>query len=213
MMLSLDREITLAVNGWHSAFGDAFFWVFTKTWVWVPLFAVLVFLLIRENGWRKAVVVLAGMTVALLLADQACNLIKITVCRPRPTHEPLHVGQVHTVNGYVGGMYGFCSAHAANTMALMLFTSMVVRRWQYVVAMASWVVVSCWSRIYLGVHYVGDIIAGLAVGTLCALAVYLVYRKMVKCEMQVSQKSANALIISYMVLVLGVLINACFGML
>lgn len=203
-ILELDRTLTLAINGWRSPFCDGFFFLFSRTDVWLPLFSIFVILLLRSYGWRTALSVLCAAALAVLLSDQLCNVIKFTVCRFRPTHEPSLVGMVLTVNDYVGGDYGFCSSHAANTVALAIFTSLVVRRWYYSLSLSTWVLLSCWSRVYLGVHYLGDIIFGLLIGTLVSLLVFFLWRKIKWAEMDENGSTLNAIVLvsSYFITVI-----------
>ena len=104
------------------------------------------------------------------------GLIKPWVCRLRPTHEPALAGMVHLVNGYTGGMYGFVSSHAANTMACALLFSLLYKNKYATIGLILWVALNCYSRMYLGVHYPGDIIGGLLVGALLAVLVYALLR-------------------------------------
>lgn len=179
-LLALDQEITLAINGWNSPFADEFFFIFTRTDVWLTLLIVLLLVLWRECGWRNALMLLVGLALCVFLSDQFCSIIKHFVCRLRPTHEPELDGLVHIVHDYTGGAYGFCSAHAANTVAVVVFSSLLLRRTPYAVAMASWSVLSMWSRMYLGVHYLGDIVAGALLGAAIAVGIYYLYRFVVR---------------------------------
>lgn len=131
--------------------------------------------------------VLLAVGAAAGLSDWVSSgLIKHWVCRPRPTHEPALEGLVHIVNGYTGGQYGFVSSHAANTMACALLFALVYTRRLRALGvnhcalrigcvwggLMLWVALNCYSRMYLGVHYPGDIMGGLMVGSLVAVAVY-----------------------------------------
>ena len=106
------------------------------------------------------------------------GLIKPWVCRLRPTHEPALAGMVHLVNGYTGGLYGFVSSHAANTMACALLFSLLYRNRYATVGLMLWVALNCYSRMYLGVHYPGDIIGGLLVGAVLATLTYAALRRL-----------------------------------
>jgi len=104
------------------------------------------------------------------------GIIKHAVCRPRPTHEPALEGMLHIVRGYRGGMYGFVSSHAANTMACALLFSLIWRNKTATCGLMLWVAANCYSRMYLGVHYPLDIAGGLIVGSLVAVAAYWLLR-------------------------------------
>jgi undecaprenyl-diphosphatase len=132
-------------------------------------------LIYKYRDWKAVLFILLGFAVAVGLSDFVCSgILKPLVCRPRPTHEPALEGLVHIVNGYTGGMYGFCSSHAANTMACGLLFSLLYRNKYATAALMAWVALNCYSRMYLGAHYPGDIIVGLLVGALWAVVVWLV---------------------------------------
>ena len=173
-MLELDTDILLWINGHHTEWLDGVMWYISQAWVWIPLYVVLIGLLIWRFGWKWGLVYTVALVAAVGLSDWiSSGVIKHLVCRPRPTHEPALEGLVHVVNGYVGGAYGFVSSHAANTMSLAVLFGLI---WNKINHQAWWllsyVVVNCYSRMYLGVHYPGDILGGLLVGTVMAFVVY-----------------------------------------
>lgn len=173
-LIEIDKSWLLAINGVHNAAMDQVMWYISQAWVWIPLYAVLIGLLIWKFGWKRALLYTVALVAAVGLSDWiSSGWIKHWVCRPRPTHEPTLEGLVHIVNGYIGGQYGFVSSHAANTMSLAVLFGLI---WNKISRQGWWlmiyVAVNCYSRIYLGVHYPGDIIGGLIVGTIIALLVY-----------------------------------------
>ena len=173
-LIEIDQSWLLAINGAHSGVMDQVMWYISQAWVWIPLYVVLIGLLIWRFGWKWGLVYTVALVAAVGLSDWiSSGVIKHLVCRPRPTHEPALEGMVHVVNGYVGGLYGFVSSHAANTMSLAVLFGLI---WNKINHQAWWllsyVVVNCYSRMYLGVHYPGDILGGLLVGTVMAFAVY-----------------------------------------
>ena len=173
-LIEIDQSWLLAINGAHCGVMDQVMWYISQAWVWIPLYVVLIGLLIWRFGWKWGLVYTVALVAAVGLSDWiSSGVIKHLVCRPRPTHEPALEGLVHVVNGYVGGAYGFVSSHAANTMSLAVLFGLI---WNKINHQAWWllsyVVVNCYSRMYLGVHYPGDILGGLLVGTVMAFAVY-----------------------------------------
>ena len=142
----------------------------------MPVLVVLLVWMWRKWGVQSLYVV-AGIALCILLADQlSSSLLKPLVARLRPTHNPEISDLIHTVRGYRGGLYGFVSSHAANAFAFAVFTSLVIRNRYYALTIALWAVLSAYSRIYLGVHYVGDVVCGAILGVLVALVVYRVFR-------------------------------------
>jgi len=142
-----------------------------RTWIW--LYLLLVVLIVnRYRNWRFILLILVGFGIAVGLSDWTCSgLIKPLVARLRPTHEPA-LDPLHLVLGYTGGRYGFCSSHAANTMAVALLFSLIYKNKLATLCLMVWVALNCYSRMYLGVHYPSDIIVGLMVGTLWAVLAY-----------------------------------------
>ena len=197
-LIHIDQQWLLAINGWHAEWADVLMWYISKSTIWLPLYALLVGLVVYRFGiqWYlstqntsnyrftallRVLIVFAGFAVAVGLSDFiSSGIIKPWVSRLRPTHEPALAGMLHLVNGYTGGMYGFVSSHAANTMACALLFSLLYRNKYATVALMLWVALNCYSRMYLGVHYPGDIIGGLLVGTLIAGMTYAVARHLLK---------------------------------
>lgn len=170
----IDARLLLIVNGAHSPFFDAVMWCISGRWIWIPFYAVLAYLLFRRMSWKRASLCLVTIGLIILAADQTCaTLIRPEIGRLRPANlnNPLS-SFVHVVNGYRGGRYGFPSCHAANTFALAVFMSLVIRHKWFTVMMFSWAFIVSYSRMYLGVHYFGDLFCGATIGSLFAVLFY-----------------------------------------
>ncbi|MBR4219316.1 MAG: phosphatase PAP2 family protein [Bacteroidales bacterium] len=168
----IDSSIFLYFNRMHTSWTDVLFYYISNRFVWIPLYLLLAFFLFRRYR-KKAWIVVAAVVISVFLSDQSCNLIKRTVQRPRPSHNIELVDQVHLVakpDGtlYKGGPYGFPSSHAANAMALAFIVVMFLTREKtlWTLLMFFWMLLVSYSRIYLGVHYPGDIIVGWCVGAI-----------------------------------------------
>jgi undecaprenyl-diphosphatase len=163
---SLDQSLFLYLNGHHSSFFDNVMWWGTNTLTWLPLYVLLLFIVIRRYKWQ-AVWVLIFTAVMILFSDQLSNVVKDWVARPRPTHEPGLAG-IHTLNGYLGGEFGFYSAHATNNMSIAIFLILILpNTYRYFpLLIICWAVFMAYTRIYLGVHYPGDTLAGWIAGGL-----------------------------------------------
>ena len=172
-----DEQLLLFLNHYHADWLDPVVFLITRTEFWIPLYLLLLFVTFRhyrKEGW----LVLIGVAVAILLADRITSgLMKPLFLRLRPSHEPALEGLLHLVNDYRGGAYGFASSHAANTMGVAFFFYMLFRnvtRW--ISMMFIWAIIMSYTRIYLGVHYPGDILIGALVGILSGYAGFKVFR-------------------------------------
>lgn len=177
-LLPSDQSIFLFFNGLHCSWADVFFYWVSNRFVWIPFYAVLAFFLIKK--WRKkSIPIFIALILCIFLTDQSCNLIKHSVQRPRPSHDPVLSEQVHLVSKpdgtlYKGGPYGFPSSHAANSMALALWVIFYLgekRKW-LIMGMLCWVLLLSYSRIYLGVHYPSDLMVGWILGACWALVLW-----------------------------------------
>lgn len=172
-LLELDRDLLVWLNSFHTPWLDpVVFWV-TKTFFWLPLYLLLVFITVKyfKKDWW---IIIIGIAFAILLTDRITSgFMKPYFERLRPSREPALVGIVHLVkdsNGkvYTGGKFGFASSHAANTFATAMFFWLVFRhRYRWIWTLFIWAAVMTYTRIYLGAHYPGDILVGLLIGLLC----------------------------------------------
>ena len=173
-LLNADRTVLLWFNGYHTPWLDSTMMAITGKWIWVPLYVLLAGLLVWRCGWRRALVYLIGVALVITLADQLCaTWIRPAVGRLRPADpENPYAYMVQTVNGYCPGSYSFPSCHAANTFALATFLTLAYRMRAMTAFLYCWASIVCISRLYLGVHHPGDIIAGAIIGSLIAIGVY-----------------------------------------
>ena len=174
---TLDKQLLLTLNSWHTAYLDQAMWLVSGRWAWLLVFIAFLWTL-KGKGWKQAILTVLAVAVAVLIADQVSSgLIKHAVERLRPTHEPALSGLVHVVNGYTGGKYGFVSSHAANAFAVALLLALMLRHRAAMWMLMLWAVLQCYSRVYLGVHYPGDILGGTVVGLIAAWLVYWLWLK------------------------------------
>lgn len=160
-----DEQSLLFFNQFHAAWLDPVIYQVTKTEFWIPLYALLLYLIFRNHkkeGW----LILLGIAITILLADRITSgLMKPFFLRLRPTNEPSLEGLLHIVQGYRGGLYGFASSHAANTTGVAFFIFLLFKdKYKWIWTIFIWAFVMSYTRIYLGVHYPGDILVGMLVG-------------------------------------------------
>lgn len=177
-IIDLDQDLFLILNGLHAYWMDSIMWWLSDKLIWIPLYAFILYLIIKKYKWRS-VGILLSVAILIAASDQLSGWLKFTVERARPTHTEGLKEQIHTLNNYFGGPYGFVSSHASNSFALATFTSLFLSPFykNYRVYAFIWAFLVSYSRIYLGVHFPGDILAGAIVGVLLAHLVYFLYRK------------------------------------
>ena len=189
-LIHTDSKLFLLLNGLHSPFWDTMMWHISGKAEWIPLY-VFIF------GWfvyrfrLKSIPLIVAVIVLIGLSDQlSVILFKNTVQRFRPCHNPDIMQFVHLVKNHCGGKYGFISSHAANSFALATFTSTVFKNKYYTILIFFWALLVSYSRIYLGVHYPGDVLAGALFGILLAFLVKSVYSAIIKKFAQQNREAA-----------------------
>ena len=181
-LLQWDKELFLALNGAHNTFMDnVMFWASNK-YIWIPLYVFFLFLLYRNYKWKSFIILLfAGLMI--FISDQvSVHLFKNTFLRLRPCHDPEIMDMVHLVRNKCGGQFGFISSHATNTFALAVFINgWLGRYYKYFTPLIFiWALIIAYSRIYLGVHYPGDVFAGIVIGAIIGCLIYLLSKLAIK---------------------------------
>ena len=181
LLNDLDSQLLLAINGLHNPYFDTFMYAYSGKWIWIPMYAALVYVLFRNLSWRVALACLVGVALTITFADQiGASVIRPWVERLRPANLESPLSEyVHIVNGYRGGSYGFPSCHAANTFGLTFYLMFLIHRRGFTLFMCAWALLTCYSRSYLGVHYPGDLLAGALLGLCGAALMYGLFRWLV----------------------------------
>lgn len=170
-----DKLATLEINSWSSAITDPIWQIFSNIPIWVPMYVIIVAFIIQRLGWKKGLIVIAAAALTFGFCDQSSNFIKALTERLRPCHDPymIHNG-LNILES--GGKFSFFSAHAANAFGLATCTTIgfrIDKRLKYkgyITWMYIWATLVAVSRIFVGKHFLGDVIVGICVGTLAGLA-------------------------------------------
>lgn len=178
-IIQYDKQLLLMVNGSDSLFMDYLILTLTNAKTWIPLYIGLFYVVLKTNkNVRDVLLILAAAGLCYLLAGAVDDgIVKPLVARWRPTHDPEIGSLVDVVNGYRGGKYGFFSAHAANTFSIAIFFSLLMRQRMLTFFLVGWSLLNCYTRLYLGVHYPGDITVGLLWGGFVGWLVYQLYQR------------------------------------
>lgn len=165
----IDTKFFLFLNGIHNDFFDDFFYIITKTVTWIPLYVILILLFVfsqKNKRLLKTLVFLLGVALLVAATDMvSARFFKPFFARLRPCQEPALDGLVHIVRGHCGGLYGFISSHAANLFGIATYSHIMLKdKYRYTWLLFLWAALIGYSRIYLGVHYPGDVICGALVG-------------------------------------------------
>lgn len=175
-LVHFDKELFLYLNGFHSEISDLLWWWISSKWLWIPLYAIILFFIIKQFR-LKSISIILFIILGIVISDQvSSSIIKEMVHRLRPSHNTEFAQLVHIVNDYRGGMFGFVSSHAANTFMFATFTSVLFKNRIYSLMIFTWAIIVSYSRIALGVHYPADIIGGALVGISVSLILYWIYK-------------------------------------
>lgn len=170
LLKSWDKDLFLLLNGMHNPFWDYSMTLFTLTPVWLLFYGTILFIIAKKHG-KKSLFIFVAIALMILCADQFSGILKHTVQRLRPSNDPAFNQLVH-VFFKKGGEFGFVSAHAANTFAIATFSSLLFRNRKYTMFIFPWAMMIAYSRIYLGVHYPGDVVCGAILGAGIGIGIF-----------------------------------------
>ena len=177
-----DVQNFLYFNNLGSEKWDFFWLIVTEKETWIPLYVIFLILLYLKFGWKKTLI--AGICIALMIAcaDQFTNILKNYFQRLRPCHNPDIQGFFRAIGCEGRGKYGFTSAHASNHIAVALFVGTILYKYYkwLIYVLVLWALMIGYSRIYVGVHFTGDVFFGILIGIIIALLFIRIYYWLIK---------------------------------
>lgn len=177
-LIELDHQWTLALNGSEYLFWDNLMYTVTNTFSWSLIIIALLVIIFKNGTLRESILIYVTLALLIIVADRLCSgLVKPMVERWRPTQDPQLMYMVDVVRGYRGGRYGFFSGHACNTMCVAVFLSWLFRYRAVTFTLLFWSLSTTFTRIYLGVHHLGDVLVGFIIGALLGTLFYFLMMK------------------------------------
>lgn len=190
-LLNFDQSITLALNGSDSLYADAIMMLITSTLTWVPVGIVMLYIIIKNNELPHLLSIIVLLVFCVLVSNGLSEISKAVFERWRPSADPHIMYMVKVVNGYRESKYGFFSAHAANTMSIAMFLSWLFKKPSATFLFLLWSLLNGWSRVYLGVHYMGDVVVGWLIGVVVGHLLYFAYHR-ISCRFAKSSRVVSS---------------------
>ncbi len=180
MLANIDKQLFLLINSHHNHFFDQIMTLISGQIFWLPYFAIIILLFLKKNK-KTALLSIIFLLIAIASADfTSVHLFKNVFQRLRPCHNPDIQAIVHIVNNHCGGKYGFVSSHSANFFAIAMFASIYIKNKLFTFTSFGIAAIVGYSRIYLGVHYPGDVLGGAMLGIFVAFVFYQVFLLLLK---------------------------------
>ena len=171
---SIDHSSVLAINAMHSTFLDSFMWFLSGSYILLLLIPFIFYFLFKEYRSKQLLWIFAAVVLTVILTDQlSVHAFKEVFQRYRPSHNLLLKSQLHLHeypdgSFYGGGKFGFVSSHAANYFGILTIISSLIRQGWVKIILLTIALLVIYSRVYLGVHYVSDVLCGALLGFVLA---------------------------------------------
>lgn len=170
-----DVNLFLSLNSLGSETWDPLWEIITRFQYWIPIFAIVLYAAYKKLGKNHFLLVVGMIALVILITDQSTNLIKFLVKRPRPCNNPDIADVIRAVQ--TRKSFSFVSGHASNSMAVSFITYTILRpHIKYIGFFFLWPLIFGFSRIYLGLHYPGDILSGYLYGLFTGWVVLQIYK-------------------------------------
>jgi undecaprenyl-diphosphatase len=181
-LIDKDIELLIYLNNLGTTQWDGFWLFMSNKFSAIPLYLLLLFFTYKQFGLKKTFVAVIFIVLLITAADQTGNLFKYGFKRLRPCHNENISGLIRLVGNRCGGLYGYFSAHAANSMALAVFFGLLLRnKLSYLFpVLVIWAIVVSYSRIYLGVHFPLDVLTGMLIGLIYGTLFYTFFKAFLK---------------------------------
>ena len=178
----LDQDITLWINGFHSEISDVVWTFFSNIPVWIPMYVLIIAFILRRLGWRKGSIVVLSAILTVTFCSLFSHYMKELTERLRPLLDTYILeNSLHVLE--TGDKYTFFSAHSANAFGLATSTYWGLRMDNrmkynlYAIFMFTWATLVAVSRIFVGKHYLGDVLVGICVGIVTGMMFAWMARK------------------------------------
>ena len=185
------KEFFLFLNSFHNPLWDYTLTLFTITQTWIPFYLIILVIITKKYG-KKSLIIFLAVILLILFADQFAGILKHSIKRLRPSNDP-EISQLAQLFFITGGLYGFVSAHSANALSFATFSILLFKNRRYTIFIIPWAIMIAYTRIYLGVHYPGDILGGAIIGILIGIGIYKLMIYIEEKFSRINQFSRNTL--------------------